>query len=447
MNITKENIDNLNAVVTIEIGPSDYEKRVDDAIKKIQHKASIPGFRPGKVPAGMIKKMHGKSVLADELNKILSDGINNYIVENKLEILGNPLPKADEQIDWENGKAFTFKYDLGLAPSFDVEVSDKTAFTYEVVKIDTELIDKYVKDVRKNYGKPSNPEIAEERDVVFVDINELDETGAIKAGGIFKSTSIGIDRLKSEIAKKKLTGVKKEDKVVINCKELYADPVELSVSLGIDKETAEALNCNLQLTVKNIARMEDAELNEELFLKVYGDGSIKTEEEFREKVKQELASMFAQDSDRKFFSEVEKNLVETINPALPEEFLKRWIMATNDKPVTIEQLNEEFGAWGRSMKWKLIENKIIKNNSITVTADEATEEAKRFVRSHFARYGQAPDEAEIEKTAITILQKEKEAEKIYEGLYYNKILTLFKSKYKLNNKELSYNEFFGIKEK
>ena len=447
MNITKENIDNLNAVVTIEIGPSDYEKRVDDAIRKIQHKAAIPGFRPGKVPAGMIKKMHGKSVLADELNKILSDGINNYIVENKLEILGNPLPKADEQIDWENGKAFTFKYDLGLAPNFDVEVSDKVAFTYEVVKIDNKLIDKYVKDVRKNYGKPSNPEIAEERDVVFVDINELDETGAIKAGGIFKSTSIGIERLKSDIAKKKLTGVKKEDKVVINCKEMYADAVELSVSLGIDKEAAEALNCNLQLSIKNIARMEDAELNEELFLKVYGDGFIKTEEEFREKVKQELASMFAQDSDRKFFSEVEKTLIETVNPALPEEFLKRWIMATNDKPVTIEQLNEEFSAWGRSMKWKLIENKIIKNNNITVTTDEAKEEAKRFVLSHFARYGQAPDEVEIEKTAIALLQKEKDADKIYEGIYYNKILNLFKSKYKLNNKELSYNEFFGIKEK
>jgi trigger factor len=447
MNITKENIDNLNVVVTIEIGPSDYEKRVDDAIRKIQHKASIPGFRPGKVPAGMIKKMHGKSVLADELNKILSDGINNYIVENKLEILGNPLPKADDKIDWENGKAFTFKYDLGLAPAFEVEVSDKTAFTYEVVKIDNELIDKYVKDVRKNYGKPSNPEVAEERDVVFVDINELDEAGEIKAGGIFKSTSIGIDRLKSEVAKKKLIGVKKEDKVVINCKEMYAEPVELSVTLGIDKEVAETLNCNLQLSIKNIARMDDAEMNEELFNKVYHDGSIKTEEEFREKVKQELASMFVQDSDRKFFTEVEKTLIDTINPALPEEFLKRWIIASNDKPVTIEQLNEEFGSWGRSMKWKLIENKIIKNNNLTVTADEATEEAKRFVKSHFARYGQAPDDAEVEKTAVTLLKDEKQVEKIYDGLYYAKILNLFKSKYKLNNKEVSYNEFFGIKEK
>ncbi len=446
MNITKENIDTLNAVVTIEVGPSDYEKRVEDAIKKAQRQATLPGFRAGKVPAGMIKKMYGKSVLADELNKILNDSINNYIVENKIDILGNPLPKADEQIDWDNGKEFTFKYDLGLAPAFDVDISDKIAFNFEIVKIDDTLIDKYVKDVRKNYGKPTNPEVAEAKDVVFVDINELDEKGEIKAGGIYKSTSIGIDRLKSESGKQKLTGAKKDEKIVINCKELYADPIELSVSLGIDKETAETLHCNLQLTVKNIARMDDAELNEELFMKVYGDGSIKTEEEFRNKIKEELSSMFAQDSDRKFFTEVEKTLVETINPALPEEFLKRWLMAVNDKPVTREQLDTEFGSWAQSMKWKLIENKIIKNNNLKVTQEEATEEAKRFVRSHFARYGQAPSDEEVEKTAKDILTKEKEAEKLYENLFYTKILNLFKSKYKLNNKETGYNEFFGIKE-
>ncbi|MHB8260255.1 MAG: trigger factor [Bacteroidia bacterium] len=447
MNITKETLDGLNAVVTIEIGPSDYEKQVDDAIKKIQLKAKLPGFRPGKVPAGMIKKMHGKSVLADELHKMLNTGINKYIVENKLEILGNPLPKSDEKNEWKIGNAFTFKFDIGLAPAFEVEISDKTAFTYEVVKIDNELIDKYVKDVRKNYGKPTNPDVAEERDVVFVDINELDETGDIKAGGIFKSTSIGIDRLKSEVGKQKLIGVKKEDKVIINCKDLYTDAVELAVSLGINNEEAEALTCNLQLSVKNIARMDEAEMNEELFAKVYGDGSIKTEEEFRNKVKEELASMFTQDSDRKFFDEVEKSLIDTLNPALPEEFLKRWIMAENEKPVTMEEISADFAKFSRSMKWQLIENKIISRHHLKVTKEEVTNEAKRSVRSYFARYGHQPDEKEVEKTAEAILQKEKEAKKIVDGLYYAKMLHLFKNNYKLNNKEVSYNEFFGIKEK
>lgn len=446
MNITKENIDNLNAVVTIELKPADYEKRVDDAIKKVQKQASMPGFRPGKVPTGMVKKMYGKSVLADELNKILNENLQNYIVENKLDILGNPLPKEDHKIDWEAGKDFTFKYELGLAPDFKVDAGGHNAFVYEVVKVDDALVDKYVKDVRRNYGKPSNPETAEEKDVLFVDINELDETGAIKAGGVFKSTSIGIERLKNEAAKKKLIGAKKDDKIVISSKELYETALDASIALGIDKEAAESFSADLQLTVKNIARMEDADMNEEFFKKIYNDESVKTEHDFREKVRGELGMMFAQDSDKKLFQTIENGLIDNINPALPEDFLKRWLMAVNDKPVTMEQLNSEFGAWARQMKWKLIENKLIKDNDIKVTADEAKEEAARFVKSHYARYGQTPDEAEVEKAVKTILSKDKEAEKVYENLYHTKLMQFFKDKFKLEKKEVTYNEFFGIKE-
>lgn len=446
MNISKQDVDVLNAVVTIEVGPADYEKRVEDALKKVQRQASMPGFRPGKVPAGMLKKMYGKNILADELNKMLNDSIHQYITENKIEILGNPLPKADEQVDFEAGKNFTFKYDLGLAPQFEVEVSDKVSFEYQVVKVDDALIDKYVKDVRRNYGKPVNPEVAGEKDVVFVDINELDETGTIKAGGIYKSTSLGLDRLKSEIAKQKLLGAKKEDKIVLSNKELYDNAIDASVGLGIEKEAAETLNCKLQLTVKNIARMEDAELNEELFNKVYGEGVIKTEEEFRNKIREELGKMFEQDSDRKFFETVEKSLVDKINPKLPEEFLKRWLMAVNDKPVTLDQIEKEFESWSRMMKWKLIENKIVKAHDLRVTQEEMLAEAKRFVTSQYARYGQTPDEAEVNKIATDILKKQKEAEKIAENIFYVKSLQLFKDKFKLNNKEVTYNEFFGIKE-
>jgi trigger factor len=220
----------------------------------------------------------------------------------------------------------------------------------------------------------------------------------------------------------------------------------MAVGLGIEKDAAEQLNCNLQLTIRNIARMEDAELNEALFNKLYGEGVIKTEEEFRNKIKQELESMFVQDSDRRFFEQVENSLIEKINPKLPEDFLKRWLMAVNDKPITREQLDKEFGSWARSMKWKLIENKIIKNNSIAVTQEEAMEEAKRFVRSQYARQGHTPEESEVEKVAASLLSREKEAEKLYENLYYIKLMGLFKTKFKLNEKEVSYNEFFGIKE-
>lgn len=446
MNISKQQIDEVSAVLTVELAPTDYENKVQEALKKVQRQASMPGFRPGKVPPAMVKKMYGKSVLADEVNKILNDSIYDFINKENIEILGNPLPKATNQVDWDTQKEFKFEYELGLAPAINVEISDKTTIDYAVVKVDDALIDKYVKDVRRNYGKPSNPEVSAESDVVFVDINELDTDGNIVPGGIFKSTSIGIDRQKNEEVKKQLTGLKRDDKVVFHCKELYENPIDMSIALGIDKETAAQLDCKLQLTMKNIARMEDAELNQELFDRLYGAGAITSEEAFRNKIREELNLMFAQDSDRKFMQDAETYLLEKLNPKLPEDFLKRWILAVNDKPITMEQIEGEFASYARDTKWKLIENKIIKQYDLKVTPEEGMEEAKRFVRSQYARYGQTPEEKDVENLAKSIMSKQQEAEKVYENLFKGKLLELFKNNFKLNKKEVSYNEFFGIKE-
>lgn len=356
------------------------------------------------------------------------------------------MPKVDNTIDFENQKEWTFNYELGLSPQFELKLDNSQTFIYNTVKIDDALVDKYLVDVKRNYGKPSNPEVAEAKDVLYIDIVELDAENNIVAGGIFKSTSIGIDRLKNEAAKSKLIGAKKEDKIILNANDLYDSAIDKSVSLGIDKTLAESFNSNLQLTVRNIARMEEAELNQELFDKLYGAGKINSVEEFRAKIKEELALMFTQDTDRKFIETVEKTLVEKLNITLPDEFLKRWLMAVNEKPITQEQLEAEYPAYARSMQWKLIENKIIKDNSITVTLDEAKEEAARFVRSQFARYGQSPDDQEVAKIVDGILAKEKEAQNIFENLYSKKVLDLLKNTCKLETKEVSYNEFFGINE-
>lgn len=443
MNITKKDIDNLNAEITIHLEPADYEERVNEAIKRVQRQAAMPGFRPGKVPMGLIKKQYGTSILVDEMNKLLNDTIYNYINENKIEILGNPLPKEQQPVDWQNQKEFDFVYELGLAPQFDVKVDDSQTFTYKSIKVDDELVEKYIKDVKRNYGKPLNPEVAGEKDVLFVDIVELDEANNIVPGGVFKSTSIGIDRLKNEAAKSKLMGAKKEDKIIINANELYETALDKSISLGIDKEAAESFNGNIQLTVKNIARLEDAELNQELFDKIYGPGTVNSEEEFRNKIRHELSLMFNQDSDRDLMKEIEKTLVSKVNIQLPDEFLKRWLMAVNEKPLTKEQLEKEYPDYANAMKWKLIENKIIKQNDIQVTPEEATEEAKAFIRAEYARYGQTPQEEDVNKIAQGLLTKEKEAQKIFENLYSKKVINLIKTNCKLENKEVSYNEFFG----
>ncbi len=444
MNISKKDVSSQIAELSITLAPTDYEAKVESVIKKVQKQAALPGFRPGKVPVGLIKKQHGKSILVDEVNKILNETLYHYINDNKLEILGNPMPKVDNTIDFEHQKEWTFNYELGLTPSFDVKLDSSQSFVYNTVKIDDELVEKYLKDVKRNYGKPSNPDVATEKDVLYIDIVELDADNNIVAGGVFKSTSIGIDRLKNEAAKTKLIGATKESKIIINANELYDSAVDKSISLGIDKEVAENFSANLQLTVRNIARMEDAELNQELFDKLYGAGTINSEAEFRDKIKAELAIMFTQDTDRKFIEGVEKTMVEKLNIQLPDDFLKRWLMAVNEKPLTKEQLEAEYPSYASSMKWKLIENKIIKANEIVVSQDEARAEAAGYIRSQYARYGQTPDEAEIAKIADSILAKQEEAQKIYEGIYSKKVLDVLKTNCKLETKEVSYNEFFGI---
>lgn len=442
MDIKKQDIDALNAEIKISLKSEDYEPRVNEALKKVQRQASMPGFRPGKVPAGLIKKQYGTQILADEINKLLQDTIYKYIEENKIEILGNPLPKETTPVDFEKQKEFEFTYQIGLSPQFSVSLDNKQTFTLKTVKVDDELVEKYVKDVRRNYGKPVNPETAGEKDVIFIDINELDETGSIKAGGIFKSSSISAERVKNEKAKAKLIGAKRDDKIVVAADELYDTALDKSVSLGIDKETAENTHCNLQLTVKNISRLEDAPLDQELFDKVYGEGKVSTEEEFRTKIREELALMFSADSDRFLKTEVENKLVENLKLQLPDAFLKRWLMAVNEKPITHEELEKDYANYSKAMQWRLIENKIIKDNDIKVAGDEAKEEAKMFIRGEYQRYGQVPTDEDLEKISRDLLSREKEAQKIFENLYSKKVLNLIKEKCTLQPKEVSYDEFF-----
>ena len=218
--------------------------------------------------------------------------------------------------------------------------------------------------------------------------------------------------------------------------------LDKSVSLGIDKEQAESVNSNIQLTVKNIARLDDADLNQELFDKVYGQGTVKSEEEFRDKIKQELGMMFNADAERFLRTEVENKLVDKVNLQLPDAFLKRWLMVVNEKPITKEELENDYPNYSKAMQWRLIENKIIKDNEIKVNAEEATEEAKTFVKTEYARYGQTPQEEDLEKISNDLLSKEKEAQKIFENLYTKKVISLIKEKCTLETKEVSYDDFF-----
>jgi len=445
MNITQENIDELNAVLKVKVVAEDYLPKVEGALKNYQKKAAIPGFRPGKVPTGVIKKMYGKSVMVDEINKLLSDSLYKYINDNKIEILGNPLPKADDKtvIDWDNQKEFEFMYEMGLAPKFEVELSSKDKFTYQTVKIDDELVNKYVSDIAKRYGKVEQVEVASEGDLLNGDFVELDANGEILPGGVFKTSSVFLDRVKDE-AKKAFIGLKVGDKTVVDAQSLTANAADLAAMLGIEKAAAETFNAKVQFTVKGISRLAASEINQELFDKIYGPGTINSEEEFRAKIREELKGMFVNDSERKFYNDVVDHLMNKVNFNLPSEFLKRWIVAVNEKPVTPEQVEAEFDGYAKGLKWQLIENRIIKDNNINVTNEEVMDHTKQLILAQFGKMQQMPmSDEDLENTAKRVLGNEEEAKKIYEQVYGQKVMTLFKSKFTLENKEVAYEEFFN----
>lgn len=443
MNITQENIDELNAVLTVKVVADDYMPKVETALKDYQKKANIPGFRPGKVPVGMIKKMYGKSVLVDEINKLLNDSLYKYLNDNKIEVLGNPLPKADSTVDWDNQKEFEFLYEMGLAPKFNVELSPKNKFTYNSVKVDEELVNKYVSDIAKRYGKVANVDISEEGDFLNGDFVELDASGEILPGGIFKTSMLYLERVKDAATKKALTGLKKDDKIVLDAQKLSDNAVNIASMLGIEKEAAEKLTSKIQFTVININRLSASEINQELFDKLYGPGNVNSEEEFRAKIKDELATMFINDSERLFYNNVVEHLMNTINFNLPTGFLKRWIVAVNEKAITPEQVETEFEGYSKGLKWQLIENKIIKDNNIQVNNEEVIDYTKKMLIEQFGKYSPVPmGDEELDKMVQRVLSNKEETKKIYEKLYGEKVMTLFKTKFTLENKELAYDEFF-----
>ena len=269
MNISQEKIDNLNAVVKINIKPEDYQQRVDKAIKDHAKKAKIPGFRPGMVPPSHIKKMYGKSILVDEVNNLLSDTLNNYITEQQLEVLGQPLPKMDDskQYNWDFADDFEFNYEVGLAPEFDIDFSSKDKVTQYVIKADEETIAARIKNIRKSYGKMTNPDVSADGDVLYAELVQLSPDGSVFDEGINTNTSIRLGELKDEKIKKSLIGLKKGDEAVLDIQKII-DAISAKDSAQFDE-----VKSNFRLTVKNVNRLEESDLNQEFFDKLFGEGN------------------------------------------------------------------------------------------------------------------------------------------------------------------------------
>jgi len=444
MNITQEKIDNLNAVLTINLKPEDYTPRVEKAIKEQAKKAKIAGFRPGMVPPAHIKRMYGKSILVDEVNSLLSDSLQTYINENNLEVLGQPLPKFDDStnFNWDFNDDFTFNYELGLAPEFALNIGAGDKVTEYAIKADEKTLAERIKNIRRSYGKMTNPDVSADDDVIYAELVQLSADGSVFEGGISNTASIRLDQVKNEEVKKSLIGIKKGDVLTFDIQKAFDnDAAKVAGLLKIEEDEAADLKSDFQLTVKNVNRLEESDLNQEFFDKLFGEGTVTTEEEFTKRITQEVEAMMAQDSDRRLQNDLYNLVMDKVNFELPDEFLKRWLLATNEK-LTQEDLDKDYINFAKNLRWTLIENKIMKDNTIEIKYDEVFGLAKQRLDAQFRMYSPQPlSDEQLGQYTVQYLQNKENGNKIFEELKALKTLDHLKTVVTLDKKDINSDEF------
>lgn len=447
MNITQEKIDNLNSVLTVKIEPKDYQERVEKSIKSQAKKAKLPGFRPGMVPPAHIKRMYGKSILVDEINNLLSDSLNNYITENKLEVLGQPLPKVDDtrEFKWDFTDEFEFNYELGLAPEFEIPFSKDDKLTEYIIRIDEQTLADRIKNLRRSYGKMTNPDVSAADDVLYAELKQLAADGSVFEGGITNTASIRLDLVADQDIQASLVGLKKEDVVEFDIKKAFNnDSAQIARLLNISEEDAAELQSKFQLTVKNVNRLEESDLNQEFFDKIFGAGQVTTEEEFRSRITAELESMVAQNAEQKLQFDLQQFGLNKIELVLPDEFLKRWLKATNEN-LSDEEIEKGYDDFARNLKWTLIENKIIRENNIEIKYEDVFATAKSRLDAQFRMYSPQPlEEEQLAQYTVQFLQNKENANRIFEEVKGLKVFDYLKTVVTLEKKEIDYNKFLEL---
>jgi trigger factor len=434
MNITRENIDALNAVVKIDIVAEDYQEKVNKLLTDYRKKADIPGFRKGQVPMGMIKKQHGRSILMDEVNKLLQQSLNNYLATQKLEILGNPLPRLQETFNWD-AETLSFEFELGLIPEFTVALKSKKKVTEYKIIATEELLDEEMKNIQLRYGKVSSLEEAvANANVTGTFVNEAKE--------INKKGTFLVSDLSGKKNEKKLIGAKVGAVIALDTKKLFKDAHRLEHLLGVTHEEIHDLDITVSFTVEEITETTPADLDKELFDKLFTDGSVSTATELRNKIKEDAENQFKQQGDQQLLNAVTEHLVENTTFDLPEAFLKKWLATAGEKPLTAEEATAEFNKSEKSLRYQLIEGKIMKENNIKIDHAELGTYAKGFIRTQMAQFGNMnPEEKELNEIAGRILQNKEEAQKLQAQLISQKLLTFYKENMSFKTKELSYQEF------
>lgn len=434
MNITRENVDALNAVVKVDIAKEDYSAKVEKILADYRKTANIPGFRKGHVPMGMVKKQYGKAVLVDEVNKLLQDALNKYLTEEKLDVLGQPLPKAQDQIDWD-ADIFSFEFELGLAPEFEVNLAGKTPITQYNIVADEKMINEQIERIQKQYGKLiSQSAVEKDSEITGVFKNEDRE--------IENKVSITLDKFKEKSTEKLFIGAKVDDVISLKTKGLYEDEHELMHALKVGHDDVHGLDIEVTFTISEINKRELADLDQELFDKLFGKDVVKSVTELKDKIKEDAEKQFTQQADQKLLNDVTEYLVENTKFDLPAEFLQKWMQTAGEQPLDSDQAKEEYEKSEKSLRYQLIEGKLITDNNIQVTMDDIRNHSREMIKVQMAQFGQMnPSDKELDDIAARILSNQDEARRISEQLVSQKLLALYKEKANLKVKELSYENF------
>jgi trigger factor len=452
MNINRNEIDELNSELKIVIEKQDYEQRVENILKDYRRKAKIDGFRPGKVPFGLISKMYRKPVLVEEVSNILNETITKYIVDEKLNILGEPLPHETDrqQIDWDNDTSFEFVIDIALAPDFDVQVTSRDKFTYYQIKIDDKIRNEYIEKYASRLGEYKEVDKSDEKSVIRADLFQVDDDGIIIEEGIkTEDGSITLQNISDDKMQKKLTGLQKDDELIIDLKKAFPNQEDLAGLLKIKNEEVDLINGQFKILVKSVSTFENAEINQEFYDKLFGKDVVKTAEEFNIKIDEIIKSELKHDSEYKFRFDVREYFISRFKKNLPEDFLKRWLLEINKEKFTKEQIEKDFAHFVEDLKWQLIKDKIGKNNDLKVTEEELLEFARSYTRMQFSQYygiSDFPDE-HLTNYAQELLKKDEERRKLAERKFEEKIIEFIRITAKLDHKEISFEKFNKLLEK
>ncbi|MCB9256834.1 MAG: trigger factor [Chitinophagales bacterium] len=448
MQIIQENVDSLNAVLKLKVKKEDYETKINQSLNTYRKKVDLKGFRKGQVPMAVLKKMYGNQVLAETINDLLNEQVNNYIVENKLDVLGNPLPKEGQSFDLEitNIKDFDFDYEIGLAPDFKLSYLDKKpSLERQVVEVTDAMLDEEVERLRKRYGKVEPViDAMQDDDMLTLNFQEVDADNKLVENGASHSAPIALDMLKDKSIYEAVKKLKKGETFLIQdlakTFEKSADEISKQI-LGLDA-TPELLPA-VQATLVEVRRVIPAELNQDFLNSIYGEGQVKSEEEMRSKIKEEIKAYFEKQADSKLYNTLAENLIEKTEMSFPDAFLKRWIKLTNEKPITEEQIENEYPAFAKNLKWSLIVKKVSKENQVDVSMEEVRKRTEEQLRQQMLSYGigEMPEE-EMSKFVANMMARKDHASQTRETLLEEKLFDYFKGQISIKDKEISLEEFY-----